>query len=293
MISQIIRRHVRITRAKIAMAKLLYRLTVLFTGSDKRIIVRRGIRYEVDPSEGLDLSMLLFGNFQRHVSRNSWVKIPKEGMILDVGANVGFMSLQYAQLVPAGLVYAFEPTAYAYAKLKRNLSLNPVLEAIVKPVQAFLSSGDGGDDVPTAYSSWRIDGSAKENLHPVHGGTPMPAGEVPVITLDAFCAAEALRRIDFIKIDTDGHEYAVLNGAVDILRRFRPAVILEIGLYIMEERGLNFGDYNSFFTRLGYELYNAANLKPVTPGNYLRRIPRWGTIDLLALPASESAETGR
>ena len=282
----------RITRVKIAMAKLLYRLTVLFTGPDKRIIIRRGIGYEVDPSEGLDLSMLLFGNFQRHVSRNPWVKIPQQGMILDVGANVGFMTLQYAQLVPGGLVYAFEPTGYAYAKLLRNLSLNPELEKTVRPVQAFLSSGGEADAVPVAYSSWRVDGSSRDGRHPVHWGSPMPAGEVPVITLDAFCAAERLERIDFIKIDTDGHEYAVLSGAIDILRRFRPAVILEIGLYIMEERGLNFGDYDRFFTGLGYELYDAANLKPVTTGNHLRRIPRWGTIDLLALPAAEGGESG-
>jgi FkbM family methyltransferase len=104
-----------------------------------------------------------------------------------------FMALQYARLVPGGAVYAFEPTAYAYGKLQRNLSLNPELAGIVKPVQAFLSSGEGGDAVPTAYSSWRIDGSAEEGRHPIHGGTPMPAGEVPVTSLDVFCAAEGLQ----------------------------------------------------------------------------------------------------
>lgn len=284
MLNDFIRRHVRITRVKIALARLLYRITVLFAGPGRRIVRRGGICYELDPAEGLDLSMLLFGNFQKHVSRNPWLVLPPDGVVLDVGANVGFMALQYARLVPGGAVYAFEPTAYAYGKLQRNRSLNPKLAGIVKPVQAFLSSGEGGDAVPTAYSSWRIDGSAGEGRHPIHGGTPMPTGEVPVTSLDVFCAAEGLRRIDFIKIDTDGHEYAVLSGARRVLERFRPPVIFEIGLYIMEERGLCFADYDRFFSGLGYVLYDSGSRRPVTAGNYLHRIPRWGTIDLLALP---------
>ena len=56
------------TRLRIAMAKVLYRLVHLVYRQDKRVIERSGISYEVDLSEGIDLAVFLFGNFQRHVS---------------------------------------------------------------------------------------------------------------------------------------------------------------------------------------------------------------------------------
>ncbi|MBL7933270.1 MAG: hypothetical protein JNL60_15295, partial [Bacteroidia bacterium] len=102
-----------ITRIKIFGAKILYKVTTLFVGKNKRVIVRDGVNYEVDLAEGIELSLFLFGKFQSHITNNPFLKIKPDFTIIDIGANVGLMTLQFAKLVPQGKVYSFEPTFYA------------------------------------------------------------------------------------------------------------------------------------------------------------------------------------
>jgi len=94
-------------------------------------------------------------------------------------------------------------------------------------------------------------------------------------------------RLDFIKIDTDGHEMDVLLGAAGCIKSFKPQIIFEIGLYVMKEHSIAFMDYWNFFNNMGYELFNSANKKPVNSLNYQNLIPAKGTIDILALPIDD------
>ena len=272
------------TRSKLKIARLLYMLTRMVFGGKKRIIQRGGLKFEIDISEGIDLSLLWFGNFQRHVSENKFVIIPEDAVIFDVGANAGVMSLNFAKNAPKGKVYAFEPTNYALKKLRRNLELNPGHSSVVEPINAFLSSTEKKREEIRAYSSWKVDKSIGHMQHQVHGGTAMSTVGVPTITLDEFIQRNKIDRIDFIKIDTDGHEYDVLMGAEKSIRQFQPQIIFELGLYVMEERNIQFSNYLEYFSNLGYSLSNAANNRHIDENNYLKMIPKNGTIDVLALP---------
>ncbi len=112
----------------------------------------------------------------------------------------------------------------------------------------------------------------------------MPTEGVPTITIDEFVKKEGINRLDFIKIDTDGHEYDVLMGAQKTIAKFKPQIIFELGQYVMTERRISFSDYNYFFRKLDYRLSNAANNKVITHGNFKKLVPAKGTIDVLALP---------
>jgi FkbM family methyltransferase len=271
-----------LTRLKLLIARGLFCLVKPIYGAEKRIVRRGGLNYEIDISEGLDLSLFLFGNFQKHVSENKFVDFPLDAVIFDVGANVGIMSLQFASKVPKGIVYAFEPTHYALAKLKKNLWLNREVASRIQVIHTFVSSKENNHQEIRAFSSWKINKAPGVGQHPVHGGTAMSSEGVPTITIDDFVTSRGIERLDFIKIDTDGHEFDVLLGAKNTIERFRPQIIFELGQYVMEERGIDFKDYNSFFDRLGYSLTDAADNKPITLSNYCSRIPREGTIDVLA-----------
>ncbi len=276
-------RNLPITRIKLFLARVLYAFTTLFFGKKKRVIRRNGLYFEIDPGEGLDLSLFLFGNFQKHVAANPFIRVPANGIIFDVGANVGIMALQFSRLVPEGKVYAFEPTHYAFQRLQKNLSLNPSIQNIT-PIQTFISRQSTSDHQLKAYASWKVDRSKAKDTHPVHGGTAMSAEKVGAISLDDFCRKEKISRLDFIKIDTDGYEMEVLAGASRCIARFRPQIIFEIGLYVMEEQEISFSDYWKFFSKLDYELFNSTNKNPINPSNYKKIIPAKGTIDILALP---------
>jgi FkbM family methyltransferase len=258
------------------MLRLIYR-------EDRRTIVRSGIKYEIDLSEGIDLSLFLFGTFQKHISQNRFLSLPQDAVVFDVGANSGTMTLQFAKSVPLGKVYAFEPTFYAFSKLMKNLELNPELAERIVPVQSFVSSKTSKETNIRAYASWKVGGAAKDVKHSVHGGTVKSAEGVGSVSLDDFCEENKIRKLDFIKIDTDGHEYDVLQGGRKVIAEFRPTVIFEIGLYVMKENNIDFSSYLNYFGPLGYSLFNSCNHKKIDTENYRRHIPSRGTIDILAL----------
>lgn len=145
---------------------------------------------------------------------------------IDVGANVGLFTLKGARLVgPGGRVLALEPSSLAYAELLDNLSLNAFAQVRALPLAASNAEGlaqlnhvDLGGD-PQAYSL--------VNAENARGGEV-----VRTTTLDALAAEEGLARIDLIKIDVEGAEPLVVEGARGCLAAFRPAVLFECNAYI-------------------------------------------------------------
>jgi FkbM family methyltransferase len=276
-----------LTRIKLAIARLLYKLVRLVIRSDIREISRYGIHYKVDLSEGIDLSLFLFSNFQGYITRSGLFTLPKDAVIIDVGANIGSMTLQFAKIAETGHVYAVEPTSYAFAKLTTNLSLNPALADRVTAVQVFASDQSQYRSRLQAYSSWKIDASA-DNAHPLHGGT-LKSGSandaVPAVTLDDLCEQQGIGRVDYIKIDTDGHELKVLKGAIQTMRRWHPVIVFEAGLYIFREQNIEFRDFYELLAPEGYTFYNAHNNQIINMGNYVRHIPLYYTIDIIAIPS--------
>lgn len=277
-----------LTRIRLRAARIIYRTLKLVLRDDHRRIRRGEINYEIDLSEGIDLSLFMFGSFQDHVTKMKYYSLPLDAVVFDVGANIGGMALGFAQRTPQGHVYAFEPTAYAYQKLLRNLSLNPELSARTTPVQAFLSDHIEGSRPVQAYSSWKVDGSATD-AHPVHGGVIHDAESVEVLTIDEFCRTKGIDRVDLIKIDTDGHEFSVLQGARETLTRHLPCIIFEAGLYLIEENGGTFDQYIDYLTAFGYQLINSSNLHQVSRETYRAEIPLRATTDIVALPPERSA----
>lgn len=278
-----------VTRIKLLLARMLFHLVKPIYGTQKRVIARGGLKFEVDITEGLDLSLLLFGNFQQHVSDNKFIHLPDDAVIFDVGANVGIMSLKFASKAPRGKVYAFEPTHYALQKLKTNLALNKDVVQNIVPINTFVSGKEKKPGSIKAFSSWKIDKKIGDNQHPVHGGKAMSTEGVPTITLDDFVKEQKIARVDFIKIDTDGHEFDVISGASQLIQDFNPVIIFELGQYVMEERGISFVDYEEIFNKLNYTMSDASNNKPIALDNFKKRIPKRGTIDVLARPIATTS----
>lgn len=277
-------RNIPLTRVKIFGAKILYAGTSLFVNTrEKKIINREGIRFEVDLTEGIDFSLYLFGNFQSHVYHNKFVQLKEDDVIFDIGANVGIMTLNFARKVPRGKVYAFEPTHYALKKLYRNIELNPELAKNIIVTNCFVSAKSDAHPDIVAFSSWSLTRRTEKD-HTFHLGTPMSAEGTPSISMDDFVRNNNIQRIDFIKIDTDGHEYEVFSGAKASIRQLRPKIIFELGLYVMKEKNIDFDFYWNYFQELNYKLYDSGNLEEISITNYKKYLPKYGSIDVLAIP---------
>jgi len=153
------------TATKIAIARAMHHI-VRFGRSvagrpDKGIFSRRGVVYELDLSQGIDFAIYLGGMFERSTAVALARLTEPSSLVLDIGANIGAHTLHLANLVgPEGRVMAFEPTDFAFRKLRRNLDLNPSLASRVEAFHCFLTASDGASVPDAIYSSWPLTGEA-------------------------------------------------------------------------------------------------------------------------------------
>ncbi|TGL99189.1 FkbM family methyltransferase [Leptospira jelokensis] len=269
------------TKIKLFIARVLYGILSLLGFSKHRVIQRNGIFYKVDLSEGIDLSIFLFGSFQSHVWKLTELqREPK--VIFDIGANIGSIALPFAKQFTDSVVHAFEPTFYAFEKLSENLKLNPDLNKRIIPVQVFLSDEIKEITNNAVYSSWKVDGSKQD--HPIHGGILQKATNQQ-ITLDSYVKEKKLQTVDLIKIDVDGFELEILRGASDTIDRFRPTIVFEFMGHTGESTKTEFEKYIQFFDNKKYTLFDSISKVPLTLQNIERKVPKYGGIDILCLPS--------
>jgi len=165
-----------------------------------------GLIVQATPSE-------LVGTFIIQQYRYDNIVEPKLGdIVFDIGAYVGDTALWFSKAVgPQGKVYAFEPEPGNFEKLKANLERNNVTNVI--PLQLALSENEGEMQVASAGGS--------SIMTQARTGT-----SVKVTTIDKFVGANKLPRVDFIKMDVEGHELKVLEGAHETIQAFKPSLAL-------------------------------------------------------------------
>jgi len=141
----------------------------------------------------------------------------KPGMtVVDVGANIGAHTVYFATAVGArGRVFAFEPQRIIYQMLCGNVALN--MHGNVVAVQAALGASPGRIVVP------RVDYTKGGNFGQVALDSAQPGETVNVQTLDAY----SLKSCHLIKIDVEGMEQSVLEGARKTLAAHQPILYVE------------------------------------------------------------------
>jgi FkbM family methyltransferase len=249
---------------------------------DRTMAKRNGLIWELDLREGIDLAIFLFGCFERETSR-ILTKLTRPGsVVFDIGANIGAHTLTLARSVGStGRVYAFEPTDYAFGKLRQNLQLNSLIEPRVVAVQAKLGRSSGLSSPGEIYSSWKVVGN--EPRHPKHLGIAQSTSGAMNFALDDYCRTNNIVRVDLIKLDVDGFESEVIAGGLDVLQRNRPMICLELAPYVLEERGSSLDELLSLLTSRGYKLTTLTEEPLTTKAAELQnRIPDGSGINVLA-----------
>lgn len=276
------------TRRKIALAAALQTGIMAARGAvgsgPKARVRRRGIEWDLDLREGIDFAIWLMGVFEPATVAACARLVPPGGVVLDIGANIGAHTLPLARLVsPQGRVYAFEPTDWAQAKLAANLALNPDLASRVTRVQTMLTDWENAAPTPL-YASWPL--TAASGVHPLHRGRKMDVAGANATTLDAFLRREGVTRIDFIKLDIDGFEIAALRGARETLRRFRPAMVMELSPHQLAEQGGSIEELAALLDAADYrliELDGSGDL-PLDGAGLRALIPHGASRNAVALP---------
>lgn len=180
--------------------------------------------------------------------------IPKDGVVLDVGAHGGQFTRLLSGLVPAGLVVAVEPSSYARSILRPTLWIRGISNVLV--VAAALGSQDGMAMLRTPIKRRRDMGYGLANIVAI--ATPGVVEPVPVTTVDALVSAIDLSRLDFMKADIEGYEAAMLSGAKESLIRYRPALLLEHDVHHLVRAGSSLDKMWAELVALGYRPHRLA-----------------------------------
>src|SRR5438876_11406302 len=141
--------------------------------------------------------------------------VSPDAITVDVGANCGLYTRRLARL--SRQVHAFEPSQQMARLLRRTSARNVSVHEIALSdhdgdAELFIPQGDDGLVYGLASLEARADPSAR-----------IVSAHVPIARLDAVIDQD----VAFVKIDVEGHELNVLNGAVELLERCQPVFLVE------------------------------------------------------------------
>lgn len=176
--------------------------------------------------------------------------IPNDSLILDVGANLGFVTYHLSQKRTCSVI-AFEPIPINYSILTQLIATKKLTNATALPYA--LGEESGTLDMVMPFEQ----GVPMQGLSHVSDGVNQEAGyrfTVPVKRLDELTEIhDSGKRVGGIKIDVENYEYFILQGGKNLIREHKPVICVELWENEYRERSL------SLLTSLGYALHVLVN----------------------------------
>lgn len=171
---------------------------------------------------GLCAHLLLDGFWEMGLTMHMARQVRPGMVAVDIGANFGYYTIVLGALVGAGgHVYAIEPAPATAAMLRRSVELNGFDKfTTVIEVAAGASEGTQPFFVPDREPK-------NAQIVPSAESADTSAGTLHQVTQSSVDALIAGRRVDFVKIDAEGAEEAIVAGMLATLRRDRPQLVLE------------------------------------------------------------------
>jgi FkbM family methyltransferase len=206
-----------------------------------RVAAQGGRQMYVDLRSAIGRGLFASGTFDMEAIRPGLEALGEGGTFLDVGANVGFYSVIALDRVgDSGNVYSFEMDPRPLRCLRRTIaefgySNIHVTEAAVADIDGSLSF-----EPKAEHGHNRIERS---------GGS---GRRVASVKLDTWVPAHNLARVDVLKVDVEGAEMLVLEGARETIAKFRPLMLCEAEAGTSATFGYSPADLVSHIEAMGY-----------------------------------------
>ena len=178
----------------------------------KRAVIKyRGCKFQVVDNECLAILSEKFESWAW-----DYMKVPKDGVFIDVGAHVGRYTIPIAKFLNKGIVVAVEAAPENYAALIKNVKLNELNNILVFNVAAWREE----DELTLHFSEY-------SGRHTVKGSSNL-GYRVLARPIDAIIAEYGIKRVDLVKIDVEGAEVEVLEGMKGSIEKFKPNLLIEV-----------------------------------------------------------------
>ncbi len=205
--------------------------------------------------------------------------VPKDGVVIDVGAHAGQFAKLFAKLAPQGHVYAFEPGSYALSILTKVRVLRRLKNVSIHAVG--LSDADA---VASLSMPIKASGSMGFGLSTLAGVASEGASleeKISLTTLDQFVIDHKIARIDFLKADIEGWEMRMLLGATQSLEKFRPVLMLEADDAWLLRAGNSRKELLDFLAQRNYAIFAGDDNGNLVPAAH-------ETLDIICVPAEKA-----
>lgn len=170
-------------------------------------------------------------------------------VMLDIGAHTGSFSLLpvfNSQIK----VYAFEPSPWIYELLKTNIKLNNISKNTLT-YNIALSNNSG-------VALLKIPKNKKDSGLATLGNPirfkDIEEIEIKTQKIDSFIKEHNIKKIDFIKIDTEGAELSILNGGIETIKKYKPYMLIECDQKNTDQFGYNTEDIETLLQSVGYKI---------------------------------------
>lgn len=211
-----------------------------------RSVKRNEVHFELDIANIVDWN-IYFGFYE--ASRENLFRLhPNPNVILDIGANIGEISLRFAQIYPQAVIHSFEPFPDTFNSLKRNVSLNSFSNIELHPL------GLGAEPGKVFFEERTI---GNPGMNRVTSDPEKSSREVLITTLDSFAENLGDHPVSLIKIDVEGYELEVLKGAGRLIQQHHPVFFIELDDDNLKDQNGSALELIQFLHAFGYKIRHA------------------------------------
>ncbi|MFY7843264.1 MAG: FkbM family methyltransferase [Rhabdochlamydiaceae bacterium] len=192
--------------------------------------------------------ILNFGEYEKEDEEISYRLLKNGDTILDIGAHIGWFSINWAKRFPLSQIYAFEPVPAIFTYLKRNVNHNELPNVI-------LNNYGCSDKNKEDWMYYFQGGSALSSVANLIDHPSPHKIKCEFRSIDEIVSLYKLKSVDLIKCDVEGSEWFVLKGAYKTLIQHKPIIFIELYEEWCKKCGYSTKDVISFMRELGYGLF--------------------------------------
>jgi len=232
-------------KGKRRVCRQVLKLSGLYKRKNLLIRTESGVFTLPNLVEMVSFDLFVNGKYEEGLVRLLVEKIPENGVFVDVGANIGSISIPLARKRPDLKIVAIEASPWIFKVLDGNIKQNGLKNISALNHAAYFESGKE----MFIYAPRELFG--KGSLNP----TFTKEGEaVSTITIDDIRSKFGFSGIDFVKVDVEGFEICVFKGMTGIISQCKPSIVFEFADWTETQAGFRAGDAQTFLISQGYTL---------------------------------------
>lgn len=211
----------------------------MITSKVRKILNKDFIIFGDDLDKSVYNNILSDGDYENHMVEFYNELLDEDSVCIDAGANIGILSM-YLSTATKGMIYAFEPAMETYEMLVKNVEVNKMnVTAINKAL------GNYTGKINFAFNKFNNGNGSlmPKNQEHWYEGAENDKRQVDIITLDDYIKENKIEKLDLLKMDVEGFETHILEGAKETLEKFRPDVTTEYCPPMIRDRELSSEKY--------------------------------------------------